>query len=74
MSYWLLIPGFPALWLALHSKWTGKLLIGLVSGLKHHAENKALQEWTGNHYQWGNQQIRITETEDNVRVCAGRQM
>jgi hypothetical protein len=68
MSYWLLILGLPALWLALHSKWTGKLLVGLVSGLKHHAENKALQEWAGNYYQWGNQQIRIIEKESNVWV------
>jgi len=68
MSYWLLIPGLPALWLALHSKWTGRLVVGLVSGLKRHAENKALQEWTGNYYQWSNQQIRIIEKEGNVWV------
>lgn len=68
MSDWLLLLIIPAIWLFLHSKWIGKLFIGLTSGLKHHAEEKALAEWGGNYFQWGNQQIRILEKDGNVWV------
>ena len=61
MSDWLLLLIVPAIWLALHSKWTGRLAIGFASGFVRHAEKKALAEWNGNYYQWDNQQIRIIE-------------
>ncbi|MFA6902062.1 MAG: hypothetical protein WC236_03140 [Gallionellaceae bacterium] len=68
MNLWLLMMIIPVLYLAMHSKWTGKFIIGLLFGLKHQAEKNALQEWNGNYYQWGRQQIRIVETEGNVWV------
>lgn len=68
MSDWLLLLIIPAIWLALHGKRSGRLLIGLTSGLKHHAETKALAEWQGNYYKWGEQQIRIVEKDGSVWV------
>jgi len=68
MKLWLVILSVPVLYLAMRSRWTGKLVITLLSALKHHAEKKALQEWTGNYYQWGYQQIRIIEKNGNVWV------
>ncbi|HQS57751.1 MAG: hypothetical protein B7Y56_08235 [Gallionellales bacterium 35-53-114] len=68
MSDWLLLLIIPAILLFLHSKWSGKLLLGLASGLKQHAETKALAEWQGNYYKWGDQQIRIVEKDGNIWV------
>ena len=68
MSDWLLLLIVPAIWLALHSKWSGRLVIGFASGFVRRAEEKALAEWNGNYYQWGYQQIRIIEKEGCVWV------
>lgn len=39
------------------------MLIRGTSDFVQHAHEKALGEWSGNYYQWGNQQIRIFEKE-----------
>ena len=39
------------------------LIIEFTSGFASHAERMALDEWTGNYYQWSNRQIRILEKD-----------
>lgn len=65
---WLLVLILPTVWVALHSTWTGRIVTGFASGFVRHAHEKALSEWNGNYYQWGNQQIRIIEKDDCVWV------
>lgn len=44
------------------------LIIEFVIGFVRHTNKTALDEWLGNYYEWGNQQIRIIEKDGCVWV------